>query len=90
MYLIEFKGGLVNLNTSNQLPEFLTKKEVAELLRVSIKTINNWIKKGIIPYMRVGGPKRKRTLFRRSEIIDVEKYFSYSNNRSGGNQSDVE
>jgi excisionase family DNA binding protein len=37
---------------------YLTKKEVAELLKVSEKTIERWIKNNNMPHSRVGNTLR--------------------------------
>ena len=34
--------------------EYLTKPEVAERLRKTIRTIDNWMKRGILPYYKMG------------------------------------
>lgn len=34
--------------------EYLTKREVAERLRKKIRTIDNWMKRGILPYYKLG------------------------------------
>jgi excisionase family DNA binding protein len=34
--------------------QYLTKQEVAEYFGVSIRTITNWIRQGILPAQRVG------------------------------------
>lgn len=33
---------------------FMTKQEAAQLLRVSIRTVSNWIKRGELPVLRLG------------------------------------
>jgi len=41
------------------LDELLTKKEVAARLKVTTRTVENWMRKGIIPFIKV----KKVTLF---------------------------
>lgn len=36
---------------------FLTSREVADRLHVSIGTVNRWARDGRLPYVRVPGPK---------------------------------
>lgn len=43
----------------------LTKKEMADELDISLVSLTDWMKKGIIPYLRLG----KRIYFRKSEVI---------------------
>ena len=36
------------------LPQFLTPEEVADLLRVSRRTVYNWLRAGQLPAIRIG------------------------------------
>ena len=42
-----------------------TKTEMANELDISLVSLTDWMKKGIIPYLRLG----KRIYFRKSEVI---------------------
>ena len=46
--------------------QLLTVKEVANTLQVSISTVNNHKKQGLIPFHRIG----TKILFKKSEIIN--------------------
>jgi excisionase family DNA binding protein len=46
--------------------EYLTRKETAKLLRISLTTLNDWSKKGIITAYRIG----TRIRFKSNEIND--------------------
>lgn len=50
--------------------EFLTAKQVSKLLGVSLVTLHKWKKEGKIKFHRFG----TRIRFKRSEILNVEKY----------------
>jgi excisionase family DNA binding protein len=50
--------------TSSTLPEYCTRKEAAELFRVSLPTLDSYIKRGLIEASRIGGHIR----IKRSEI----------------------
>jgi excisionase family DNA binding protein len=39
---------------SNRSPTYLTRKEVSKMLKVSLVTINEWSKKGILQPMKIG------------------------------------
>lgn len=53
------------LNSSKpQHEKYLTRQETADLLRVSLPTLTNYVKRGIIPANRISN----RVLFRRSDI----------------------
>ena len=60
-------------NLSNQLSkhpqekEILSRKDCAELLGVSLVTLHDWNKKGIITPYKLGN----RTFYRRSEILET-------------------
>lgn len=51
-------------SASTAMCVLLTQKEAAEKLRVSTRTIHNWIKSGIIPCYEVGN----RTLLKSTDI----------------------
>ena len=44
--------------------EFLTRAEVAELLKVDLSTVHNWTKKGILQSNGIGG----RVYYKRKEV----------------------
>lgn len=48
----------------SSLPEYGTRKEVAELLRISLPTLDGYIGRGLIDASRIGG----RIRIKRSEI----------------------
>lgn len=50
--------------------EFLTAKQVSKLLGVSLVTLHKWKKEGKIKFHRFG----TRIRFKRSEILNVEKF----------------
>lgn len=47
--------------------DYLTKKEVAKKMKISIGTLNNWIKDEKIPFHKIG----RRVLFKESEIEEA-------------------
>ena len=60
---------------------YLTRKETAQLLRVSVVTLNDYCKQGLFPSYRIG----RRILFKQNEVEKaVEKGLRYSHNRRGG------
>ena len=48
----------------NNLPIFLTVKELAQMLRVKVRTVYSWVEGGLIPYHKPG----RITIFRLDEI----------------------
>jgi excisionase family DNA binding protein len=48
------------------LPQFLTVEEVAELLRVSPRSVYDWVSQGAIPFHKAG----RRTIFLLDEILE--------------------
>ncbi len=49
----------------------MTKKETASFCKVSIATINRWMKKGKLSYLKLG----RKVLFSQSQVIqDLEKF----------------
>lgn len=55
-------------NKHRFMDQYLVGDEVAELLRVTPRTIRNWKEEGVLPYASVG----RRTYFR---LSDLEKLF---------------
>lgn len=52
-------------------PEFLTRQEAADLLRVTVQTIDDYAKAGMLTKLRARNPKgapMRRTLFRTEEV----------------------
>jgi len=52
-----------------QLPEYILKKDVAKRLNKTIRTVDNWMKAGILPYYKIS----RSIVFRWDE---VEKYLA--------------
>ncbi len=58
--------------------EYLTRKEVAKLLKISLTTLNDWSKQGIVQAYRIGN----RVLYKRKEIENsVSKVQSFKYKR---------
>jgi excisionase family DNA binding protein len=55
---------LEDIQMSNEPEKWSSLEEIAEHLGVSKDTIRNWIKKGVIPYRRIG----KQYKFKISEV----------------------
>ena len=53
-----------------KMQEFLTKKEMAGLLRISLNTLNFWICRGKIPYIKLGKSKNSGVRFSKEEITN--------------------
>jgi len=52
------------ITDQNSTSEYLTRQETAELLKISLVTLNDWTRKGIIQSYRIG----TRVRYKRSEI----------------------
>ena len=50
---------------AEETKELLTAKEVEELLRIDVKTIYNYVQRGLIPYVRIQSNLR----FVKSEVL---------------------
>lgn len=50
---------------STERPTFLTVEELAELLRVEVRTVYSWVSKGNVPFRKAG----RRTVFLLDEIM---------------------
>ncbi|HKQ08574.1 MAG TPA: helix-turn-helix domain-containing protein [Blastocatellia bacterium] len=47
------------------LPQFLTVEEVAQLLRVSPRSVYDWVSQGTIPHRKAG----RRTIFLADDVL---------------------
>ncbi len=55
--------------TNFEIKAYLTKGDVAALLRVTVRTIDEWMSRGLLPYLKVG-----RTV--RFKAADVESHLA--------------
>jgi excisionase family DNA binding protein len=53
--------------------EYLTKQEVADMLKVDLSTIHNWSKRGILTYFQLGGRIYLRRKDVEAAIVKLEK-----------------
>lgn len=49
---------LINKNSSPVAPVFITRKEAANILKISLPTLDEWTKRGFIKAYRIGNGKR--------------------------------
>jgi hypothetical protein len=56
------------------LDEILTKKGLAPRLHVTIRTIENWQRRGVLPYVKIG----KVVLFVWADVLEALKNFRVS------------
>ena len=61
------------MSEKNELPEYMTLKEVASLLKVHENTLRNWDKNGTLKAIRIGGRK-----IRRWKKSDIQKFLEDS------------
>jgi excisionase family DNA binding protein len=56
---------------SNRIPaseRYLSKSEVAERFGMTARTIEHWMQRGIIPYLKIGKGRRATVLFKWADI----------------------
>lgn len=54
--------GLVELSSDNQ---FVGKEEIAKMLGMTIRTVDNWMNRGLLPYFKIGRSVR----FRKDDVV---------------------
>lgn len=59
---------------SVERPRFLTVEELAEMLRVEVRTVYSWVSKGSVPFRKAG----RRTVFLLDEILEWTEQQSLS------------
>jgi excisionase family DNA binding protein len=62
------RASQANAGSQNAIEGWVKKTDVAKHLNVSLRTINNLMKKGLIPYVRLGG---RRVFFKLSEVDET-------------------
>jgi excisionase family DNA binding protein len=55
------------MTAKEDLPEYLTLKEVTNLLKVHENTLRNWDKNGTLKAIRIGGRKIRR--WKKSDVL---------------------
>lgn len=68
----ELKEIVLNFQPKRQ-PEYLTRKEVAKILKVSLVTLSDWNKKGVIKPYRLGNLIRYKTTEIEESLIAINK-----------------
>jgi excisionase family DNA binding protein len=61
---VEFPTG----DTAPPVKRFLTKAQVAELFQIELRTLDSWMHKGFLPYLKIG-----RTV--RFTMTDIEAHI---------------
>ena len=65
------------LNNAGNIPvEFIDKYEVADLLGVSVSTVDNLRRKGVIRGYRIGNGTKSPVRFVRNEVVADIKHFN--------------
>ncbi len=66
-------------STSESSPELITRKEAALILGISLPTLHEWTKNGIIPAQRIGTRVRyiRSDVYASLKSIDTIKYKRY-------------
>jgi|SRR5436189_6209965 excisionase family DNA binding protein len=77
--LIDSKIGNLPLNENKQ-SDYLSRKEVAKLLKITLPTLHDWTKLGYLKSYKMG----TRVLYKESEVIEtLEKVPSFKNRKGG-------
>lgn len=58
---------LPNINSPPQDPEFISRKEVGKLVKISLPTLTDYVMRGILPAYRIGNNVR----FRKDEVLNA-------------------
>lgn len=56
----------LNLHKPEPLTEYITRKDAKEILGISLPTLNDWSKRGIIPSYRIAS----RVRYKRAEVMN--------------------
>jgi len=61
-----------NLPTPTTVPELITRKETAQILGISLVTLNEWTKNGTLPAQRIGTRIRYQRANVYASLKDIE------------------
>ena len=53
------------------MPKYLTKKEAAELLRMTESTLDGYRRKGILPYIKMGIRSNSKVMFDEADLSNA-------------------
>jgi excisionase family DNA binding protein len=67
--------------TKNEECNFLSRKELAKLLKVSLPTLHEWTKEGLLKSYRIGN----RILFKECEVLQALTERNFTKFQRGGN-----
>lgn len=56
---------------TSSMSDFIKKSDVARIGSVSIRTVENWTKSGVLPYLKIKGVLR----YRRKDVEDALEAF---------------
>lgn len=51
--------------------QLLSKKEVAQLFRITVYTIDRWVKKGYLTAIKIGKEKQSKVYFDKKEVTQL-------------------
>ena len=72
---------IINITSTiakKQIIEFVSREEVADILKCDISTVHNWTKKGYLKKYSIGDGK---ILYRLQEVLDAPKHIPSFNKR---------
>jgi excisionase family DNA binding protein len=81
--LIDTKIGDIQQPTGKNRSNLISRKQVANLLQVSLPTLNQWTKSGLLNSYRIG----KRVLYKREEVEQSLTQRNFIKFKKGGNHA---
>lgn len=79
--LLDAKIGILPKNENTKQSDYLTRKETAKLLKISLPTLSDWTKLGLLKSYRLS----KRVLYKESEVKEsLEKVSLFKHKKGGG------
>jgi len=82
--VIDSKLQVATQNTKENQSKFITRKEVAQLLKISLPTLSQWTKEGKLQSYKPGN----RVLYKQDEVLlAVDKVATYKFKKGGFNHA---
>jgi excisionase family DNA binding protein len=75
--LIEAKLSMKKEMTRKEESDFMTRKEVAGLLRITLPTLHDWTKEGLIKSYKIGN----RVLYKELEVYEATQELQWNKHK---------
>jgi len=72
---------------SHGLPRYMSKRQVAQALHCTVRTIDRWRRQGVLPYVKMGPNSNAKVLFDQADVqafMDRRKHNTFLRGHGDG------